>query len=125
MNKSQMQLTLTPAVFYILLALAIKERHGYEIMKQVRKDSKEKVQLGPGTLYGAIKRMLEEGLILEADERPDATINDERRKYYKLTDLGRQSLHTELERMEHALEAAKKGNVFGKLLNPTLTNLAI
>ncbi len=125
MNKSQMQLTLTPAVFYILLALAIKERHGYEIMKQVRADSKEKVQLGPGTLYGAIKRMLEEGLILEADERPDANLDDERRKYYKLTDLGRQSLNTELERMEHALDAARKGNVFGKLLNPTLTNLSI
>lgn len=120
-----MQLTLTPAVFYILLALAIKDRHGYEIMKQVTEDSHKKVQLGPGTLYGAIKRMLEEGFIMEADERPDITLNDERRKYYKITDLGRQSLNTELQRMEQAIEAAKKGNIFGKLLNPTLTNLAI
>lgn len=125
MNKSHLQLTLTPPVFYILLALAIKERHGYEIMKQVRNDSKEKVQLGPGTLYGAIKRMLEEGLIIETDERLDETLNNERRRYYKLTDLGRQSLHTELERMEDALETAKKGNIFGKLLNPTLVQLAL
>src|SRR5258705_20464 len=76
---SNSNVSLTPQIFYILLALATKERHGYEIMKQVENDSKSKVKLGPGTLYGAIKRMLEEKLIVELDT------THSRRKYYKLT----------------------------------------
>ncbi len=74
---------LSQSEFYILLSLAIKNRHGYEIMKQVEQDSGKKVLLGPGTLYGSIKRMLQSNLIEEiAGDNP-------RRKYYKLTKNGR------------------------------------
>lgn len=102
---------LTPAVFYILLSLSLKERHGYEIMKQVEEDSKGKVKLGPGTLYGTIKRMLEEKLIFEIEDRPNGKNDDERRRYYQLTDLGRQMLSVELERFTEALEIAKQSKL--------------
>jgi DNA-binding PadR family transcriptional regulator len=89
---------LTPAVFYILLALATGEKHGYEIMKQVRQDAQRKVKMGTGTLYGSIKRMLADELIEEAGDRPDPKLDDERRRYYRLTDLGRRAFHAELQR---------------------------
>jgi DNA-binding PadR family transcriptional regulator len=88
---------LTPAVFYILLALADGEKHGYEIMKQVKRDSQDTVKMGPGTLYGSIKRMLAAGLI-EAGERPDPALDDARRRYYRLTDLGQRSVAAEMRR---------------------------
>src|SRR5437870_2189431 len=100
---------LTPPIFYILLALATQERHGYEIMKQVQLDSNNKVKLGPGTLYGAIKRMLEDKLITELET------NEARRKYYKLTDKGRSMFLNELQRYNEAVELAKKRSLF---LNP-------
>lgn len=102
---------LTPAVFYILLSLGVKERHGYDIMKQVRDDSKGNVNLGPGTLYGTIKRMLAEKLIVEKDERPDAALDDQRRRYYALTDLGKKMLSTELQRFDEALSIAKNAKL--------------
>ncbi len=102
---------LTPAVFYILLSLGVKERHGYDIMKQVREDSKGNVNLGPGTLYGTIKRMLGEKLIVEKDERPDPALDDERRRYYSLTDLGKKMLSTELQRFDEALSIAKNAKL--------------
>jgi DNA-binding PadR family transcriptional regulator len=106
-----MQAPLTPAVFYILLALGIQERHGYEIMKQVQADSDGQVKLGPGTLYGSIKKMLEENLIVEVEERPDPTLDDERRRYYRLTEQGRSMLSTELQRFNQALEVARKAKL--------------
>jgi DNA-binding PadR family transcriptional regulator len=93
---------LTAAVFYILLVLFSEERHGYGIMKQVKLDSDGNVKMGPGTLYGSIKRMLEDGLIAESETR-----DTERRKYYKITSLGRQMLKTELDRYKNALSTAK------------------
>src|SRR5215472_13147151 len=69
---------LTPAVFYILLALAGGDKHGYEIMKQVKLDSQGQVKMGTGTLYGSLKRMLADGLVEEAGERPDPALDDER-----------------------------------------------
>ena len=104
---------LTTAVFYILLSLSIKEKHGYEIMKEVHDTSKGKVKLGPGTLYGTIKRMLEEELIKEVKKSDDET---ERRKYYKLTPQGEKMLSTELKRFTDALEAAKKSSLNISLL---------
>src|SRR5205085_3952228 len=89
---SNANISLTPQIFYILLSLATNERHGYDIMKQVEKDSEGKVKLGPGTLYGAIKRMLEEKLIFEIDT------DHARRKYYKLTEKGRAIFNNELQR---------------------------
>jgi DNA-binding PadR family transcriptional regulator len=90
---------LTPAVFHILLALAGRERHGYEIMQQVRRDSQGQVKMGNGTLYGSLKRMLADDLIADAGDRtgPD---DDERRKYYRLTARGRRALAAEVRRYE-------------------------
>ena len=97
--KTLAELTpLTPAVFHILLALASGDKHGYEIMKQVRHDSSGKVKMGNGTLYGSIKRMLADGLIDDAGDNVDPNGDDERRHYYQLTDLGRQALNAEVQR---------------------------
>ena len=82
---------LTPAVLHILLALSTHERHGYGIMKQVQADSQEKVKMGPGTLYGSIGRMIKAGLIRESDKKIDPEMDDERRVYYKITDLGQKT----------------------------------
>jgi DNA-binding PadR family transcriptional regulator len=95
-------------VFYILLSLSVTSRHGYEIMKQVEKDSNGKINLGPGTLYGAIKRLLEEKVIKESQPPSGA---DERRKYYSLTEKGNKILALEVDRYEQALSAVKKWNV--------------
>lgn len=92
-------LPLTPAVFHILLALAERERHGYSIMQEVEARTDGKFRLGPGTLYGSIKRMLADGLIEETESRPDHESDDERRRYYRLTDLGRQAATAEAERL--------------------------
>ncbi len=96
-------LPLTPAVFHILLALADGELHGYGIMKAVEADTRGQVAMGPGTLYGSIKRMLAANLIEESDERPDPQLDDERRRYYRLTELGRRALRAEAERLAQAL----------------------
>jgi DNA-binding PadR family transcriptional regulator len=105
---------ISPQVLFILITLAVKDRHGYEIMKQVKKDSDGKVSVGPGTLYGAIKRMLRDGWIMEAGER-------DRRKYYSLTKIGRKNLSAELQRYEETLAKAKKNNL---LVNPEISKLA-
>ena len=102
---------LSPSVFYILLALSLKERHGYEIMKQVEFDSEGKIEMGPGTLYGSIKRMIADGLIEEAYERPDPQFDDLRRKYYRLTEFGRKQLFKEIIRYENAARLARKRNL--------------
>ena len=94
-------------MFHILLALADKERHGYEIMREVDERSEGKVRLGPGTLYGSIKRMLSDGLIEEMDQRPDPELDDERRRYYRLSDLGRRVAVAEAERLERLVKSAR------------------
>ena len=100
-------LPLTPAVFHILLALAGEERHGYGIMQEVAARSGGKVRLGPGTLYGSIKRMIADGLIEESDERPDPELDDERRRYYRLTDFGRRVAAAEAERLARLVREAR------------------
>ena len=97
---------LTAAVFYILPALASSEKHGYEIMKQVKQDSQGQVKMGTGTLYGSLKRMLANGLIEEAGEKPDPTRADERRRYYRLTELGRRAFTIELQRYARVVSIA-------------------
>lgn len=104
-----MEISLSQSEFYILLSLAIKSRHGYEIMKQVEQDSGGKVLLGPGTLYGSIKRMLRSHLIEEVAG------DNARRKYYTLTENGRTSLSSELQRYNDAVELAKRKNLFKNL----------
>ena len=100
-------LPLTPATFHILLALADRERHGYDIMREVDERTERKVRLGPGTLYGSIKRLLSDGLVQELDERPDPELDDERRRYYQLTDFGLRVATAEAERLAQLVKAAK------------------
>jgi len=100
-------LPLTPAMFHILLALADKERHGYDIMREVDERTEGKMRLGPGTLYGSIKRMLKDGLVEELDERPDPEDDDERRRYYRLSDLGYRVAVAEAERLQLLVKTAR------------------
>jgi DNA-binding PadR family transcriptional regulator len=102
---------LTPAVFHILMALADGEKHGYSIMKDVEKQTNGSMKLGPGTLYGSIKRMLAAGLIEESDERPDPAMDDERRRYYRMSDLGQSVLAEESKRLEQAVTIAHQKQV--------------
>ncbi len=99
-------LPLTPAVFEILLALVDGERHGYAIMKEVDERTARRVKLRPGTLYRAISRLLEDNLIQESDVRPDPVEDDERRRYYGLTSLGRGVAAAEARRMETLVRSA-------------------
>jgi DNA-binding PadR family transcriptional regulator len=99
-------LALTAPVFYILLSLSLRDRHGYEILKDVQAGSAARVRLGPGTLYTTLKRMLEADLISELDSRSRPDQDDIRRRYYRLTDQGRVALNGELSRMKEALKMA-------------------
>jgi len=99
---------LTPAVLHILLALSTRERHGYGIMKQVEADSQGKVNMGPGTLYGSIGRMIEAGMICESDKKIDPEMDDERRVYYTITGLGWKALAAELDRYRGVVEVAER-----------------
>lgn len=101
------RLPLTPPVFHILLALTGEERHGYGIMQDVARQTNDALQLGPGTLYGCLKRMLAAGLVEESDERPDAALDDERRRYYRMTALGQRVVRAEARRMANAVTAAR------------------
>jgi DNA-binding PadR family transcriptional regulator len=100
-------LPLTPPVFHILLALADEERHGYGIMQDVARQTNDTLQLGPGTLYGCLKRMLAARLVEESDERPDPALDDERRRYYRMTPLGQRAVRAEARRLADAVTAAK------------------
>ncbi|HEY4425213.1 MAG TPA: helix-turn-helix transcriptional regulator [Pyrinomonadaceae bacterium] len=100
-------LPLTPAMFHILLALADKERHGYHIMREVDERTEGNVKLGPGTLYGSIKRMMGDGLIEELEERPDPELDDERCRYYRLTDFGFRVATAEAQRLEQMVRSAR------------------
>jgi DNA-binding PadR family transcriptional regulator len=100
-------LPLTPAVFYILLSLADGERHGYSIMQEVGEITNETVRMGPGTLYGSIKRMLATNLIEESEERPDPTLDDQRRRYYRLTPFGHRVLTLDAERLAQLVQQAQ------------------
>ncbi len=102
---------LTPSVFHILLALVDGEKHGYAIMKDVESQTHGRVKMGPGTLYGSIKRMLAAGLIREADERPDPELDDDRRRYYCLTGVGQSVVSAESQRLEQAVNAARQRGV--------------
>jgi DNA-binding PadR family transcriptional regulator len=106
-------LPLTPAVLHILLALADGERHGYGIMREVEGRTGGEVRLGPGTLYGSIKRMLADGLIEESDERPDPEMDDQRRRYYRITDFGRRVAGAEAERLQSLVSTAREKKLLG------------
>jgi len=92
-------LPLSQPVFHILLSLADRQRHGYAIMKAITSATHGNVNLSTGTLYAAIKRLLADGLIEESDDRPDDDLDDERRRYYRLTASGRELARLESERV--------------------------
>jgi len=102
---------LTPAVYHILLALADGEKHGYAIMKEVEIQTGGQIKMGPGTLYGSIKRMLAASLIEETDERPDPILDDERRRYYCLTGLGQRVVKVESERLAQIVKVARQKHI--------------
>jgi DNA-binding PadR family transcriptional regulator len=110
-------LPLTTAVFHILLVLAGGERHGYAIMEGVAETTNGRMTMGPGTLYGTIKRLLEAELIEESNERPDPRLDDERRRYYRLTGFGARVLQAEARRYASLVKVARAGGLLsGKLV---------
>ena len=109
-------LPLTAAVFHVLLALVDQERHGYAIMSEVTERTDGQIKLGPGTLYGTIRRLLEGALIEESEERPDAELDDERRRYYRLTDFGRQVIQAEVQRYAKMVKIARASGLLASRL---------
>src|SRR5512139_4020715 len=104
-------LPMTPAMFNILLALADGEKHGYAIMSEVEANTQGEVKMGPGTLYGSIKRMIAAGLIEESGDRPDPSMDDQRRRYYRLTGAGTRVLKAEAERLARQVALARMKQV--------------
>jgi DNA-binding PadR family transcriptional regulator len=99
---------LTPPVFHILVALTDEDRHGYGIMQDVARQTEGMLQLGPGTLYGCLKRMLAAGLVSES------ALDDERRRYYRITSLGQRAVRAEIDRLDGAVSAARLRLAGGK-----------
>jgi DNA-binding PadR family transcriptional regulator len=110
-NDPLRMIPLTPQVFHILLSLADGERHGYAIMQEAQERSGGLVRLGPGTLYGAIKRLLEQGLLEESEERPAPDADDSRRRYYRLTPFGRSVLAAEADRLAGLVRAVRSSRL--------------
>jgi DNA-binding PadR family transcriptional regulator len=104
-------LPLTRAQVHILLALAESERHGYAIMQEVEAETGGRLKLGPGTLYGAIKTLLGSKLIVESDARIDPELDDERRRYYKLSELGRRVLTAEMRSLADLVKLGRERQV--------------
>ena len=98
---------ITPVEFHILLALVDVDRHGYAIMQQVAVDSGDVIQLGPGTLYGALARLLEYGFIREVESGVDPALDDSRRRYYRLTAAGRTAAGSEANRLAAVVKVAR------------------
>jgi DNA-binding PadR family transcriptional regulator len=100
-------LPLSPAIFHMLLALSEGERHGYALKREILRRTDGKLNLGSGALYGNINRMLEQGWIEESEERPDPHLDDERRRYYRITALGRRIAAAEAMRMRGLVRLAE------------------
>jgi DNA-binding PadR family transcriptional regulator len=114
-KEPQDLLPLPPAQLHILLALADGEKHGYAVMSEVEQMTDGEVSMGPGTLYGAIKRMLNAGLIEESDNRPDPELDDERRRYYRTSGFGARVLTAELSRLDQLIRTAEAKKVAARL----------
>jgi DNA-binding PadR family transcriptional regulator len=107
-------LPLTPLAFQVLLALADEERHGYGIIREVETRTDGLIRLRSGSLYTLLQRLLDVELIVESDERPAPEQDDERRRYYKVTELGRGVLAAEARRLESAVTEARRKHVLGR-----------
>lgn len=118
MSDADELLPLPSAQLHILLALADGEKHGYAVMREVESMTDGEVTMGPGTLYGAVKKMLNVGLIEETDQRPDPEMDDERRRYYRTTGLGARVLAAETARLERLVQTAHTKQA--RSLNPGL-----
>jgi DNA-binding PadR family transcriptional regulator len=110
-TNPQSFLPLKPQWLHILLSLAAGEQHGYGIMQDVLLRTNDKVRLWPATLYGSIKRLIEAGLIEESDERPAPELDDARRRYYRLTFLGKRVLDAECERLQELVRAIRPNQI--------------
>lgn len=106
-EQMEVETPLTPAVFHIMLALADGERHGYSILREVERYTEGRLKLGPTTLYRSIRQMLAAGYIAETEERPDPELDDERRRYYRLTDTGRRAALAETRRLARLVSLAQ------------------
>jgi DNA-binding PadR family transcriptional regulator len=98
-------------VFHVLLALSEGEKHGWAIMRDAERLSDGVVRMGPGTLYGSLRRLLDAGLIEESGERPDPDLDDERRRYYRLTAAGADAVAAEATRLARLVRAARTRRV--------------
>src|SRR5262249_14391121 len=112
--KRESYLPMTEAAFHVLLALADGEKHGYAIKKEVSRRTGGKVRLGPGTLYGIIKRLLLDGLVVESADRPDPALDDERRRYYRMTRLGQPVAISQARRLQELLDTARAKKLLRK-----------
>ena len=104
-------LPLPAATFHILVALSDADRHGYGILQEVAQRTGGRTKLNPGTLYTTIQRLLEKGLIAELQERPDPGEDDERRRYYRLTPLGRRAAERELARLDEMVTLGRRAGL--------------
>ena len=104
-------LPLTPPMLHTLVALADGEKHGYAILKEITRRTDGSVRLSAGTLYALVRRATADGLIVESDERPDPSLDDERRLYYRLTPHGRRVAAAEIARLESIVEMARAKNL--------------
>jgi DNA-binding PadR family transcriptional regulator len=93
--------------FLILLALVEEDRHGYGVMKEIERLTRGETKIWPANLYGALKDLREEGLVAESHDRPDPEVDDERRRYYRLTELGRETVAAEVDRLENLVGLAR------------------
>ena len=100
--------SLPPATFHILMSLAEEERHGYAIIQDVESRTEGELRLSPGTLYRSIQRMLEQGLIVESNRRPARALDDERRRYYRITPRGIDTARAELRRLKQLIRLGRE-----------------
>jgi len=107
-------MALRPVEFHVLLALAAEERHGYGILQEVAAITDGDLQLEPGTLYRALHRMLEDGWVVESARRPAADLDDERRRYYRLTPAGRRVAAAEAERLSRLVTIARANRLLSR-----------
>lgn len=106
-RRPESLLPLAPAVLHILMALADEDRHGYAIIQEVKARTNGEVRLSPATLYRSIQRMLDDDLIVEVQERPAPELDDERRRYYRITPFGRKVAREEASRLNDLVRLAR------------------
>ncbi len=106
-------LPLKPALYLILIALTDGDRHGYGLKKEILRRTDGRVKLGAGTLYRSIRQLVDLGLIEESSQRPDPALDDERRRYFRLTLLGRQAAQAETARLAELVRIAQSSRLAG------------